>query len=116
MLCVSTFERAVKTAAQSAVGLLDIGWVRVALDVGFAAIVSVLTSIAGSQLGTAGAPSLVKPLEVGDEPPTSRFADVVDPDNFQEGDPGDGKVLEEDASPPPEGYEPRQLHTTAPIA
>lgn len=112
---VSTLERAVKTAAQSAVGiltvgatgLLDIDWVEVASVVGLAAIVSVLTSIAGSQVGTAGDPSLVKPLEVGDEPPTSRFADVVDPDNLQEGDPEDERVLEEDETPPPEGYEPR---------
>ncbi|MGG6652022.1 UNVERIFIED_CONTAM: holin [Salmonella enterica subsp. enterica serovar Weltevreden] len=112
---MSARERAGRTAAQSAVGiltvdatgLLDIDWAGVASVVGLAAIVSVLTSIAGSQVGTAGDPSLVKPLEVGDEPPTSRFADVVDPDNFQEGDPEGERVLEEDETPPPEGYEPR---------
>lgn len=110
---VSTFERAVKTAAQSAVGiltvgatsLLDIDWVGVASAAGLAAIVSVLTSIAGSQVGTAGDPSLVKPLEVGDEASTIRDADRVDPDELADGDPVDEPEV--DATPPPDGYEPR---------
>lgn len=61
----ATLERAVKTAAQSAVGLLgadglgvlDIDWTSVASVSALAAVVSVLTSVASSAVGGDG-PSL----------------------------------------------------------
>lgn len=61
-------ERAVKTAAQSAVVFLtvdqlnwiDIDWEQVAGASGLAALVSVLTSIASSGFGTRGTASLVQ--------------------------------------------------------
>lgn len=63
---VASFERAVKTFAQSAValitanatGLLDVDWVQIGSVSGLAALVSILTSI-GSDAVTRGAgPSL----------------------------------------------------------
>ena len=61
-------ERAVKTAAQSAVGVLsagalgvlDVDWGAVGSVAGLAAVVSVLTSIASSGFGRNGTASLVE--------------------------------------------------------
>ena len=59
-------ERAVKTAAQSAIGvfvadttILSLDWEQAGGIVGTAALVSVLTSIASSKLGTPGTASAV---------------------------------------------------------
>ncbi|EOM77894.1 Holin [Rhodococcus rhodnii] len=64
-------ERAVKTAAQAAigvlgagaVGVLDVDWANVGSVAGLAAVVSILTSVASSGFGR-GTPSLVD--NVGD--------------------------------------------------
>ncbi|MBM7280376.1 holin [Gordonia rubripertincta] len=59
-------ERAVKTAAQSAIGvfvadttILSLDWEQAGGIVGTAALVSVLTSIASKQIGTPGTASAV---------------------------------------------------------
>ena len=60
-------ERAIKTAAQSAVailgvaglGILDVDWKQVASVVGLAVVASVLSSIATSTMGQEGSPSAV---------------------------------------------------------
>lgn len=65
---LDTAERALKTAAQaaaalllnSAVGLFDIDWADAAATVGTAALVSVLTSLASSGIGSNGTASLVR--------------------------------------------------------
>lgn len=123
----STFERAVKTFAQAVLSvwvlgstpLAQIDWVGILTAGLLAAGASVLTSLAGSQAGTAGDPSLVKPLEVGDEAPRARPKDVVDPSELDEGDPSDAPAdevvgdaptdesVEVDETPPGEDYEPR---------
>ena len=61
----ASFERAVKTFAQSLVavglvdagGLLDVGWTAALSAAGLAALISVLTSVA-SDAATGGGPSL----------------------------------------------------------
>lgn len=60
-------ERAVKTAAQSALallvvggGLLDVDWTQVASVAGLAAVASVLTSVVGAGVGQPDSPSLVE--------------------------------------------------------
>lgn len=63
-------ERAVKTFAQTAVSVLTVGattdllsapWVGAFSAAGFAAILSIMTSIASAQLGDRDTPSLVNP-------------------------------------------------------
>lgn len=69
----ATGERAVKTAAQTAValigtgavGVLDVDWQQIASVSALAAVVSVLTSLASDRLGPDRGPSLVhEPVEV----------------------------------------------------
>lgn len=68
-------ERAVKTAAQSAigvlgagaVGVLDVDWANVGSVAGLAAVVSILTSVASSGFG-AGTPSLLDTISYDDTP------------------------------------------------
>lgn len=73
----NALERAIKTAAQTAValllvstttGVLDVDWQQTASVAALAAIVSVLTSVAGRDIGKPGDPSLVsdKPAQIGD--------------------------------------------------
>lgn len=60
-------ERAVKTAAQTAValigtgvvGFIEVDWMQVASVAGVAAVVSVLTSLASDRVGDPGTASLV---------------------------------------------------------
>lgn len=126
----STFERAIKTFIQTVIAagvigttpLLNIDWQDLLLTGAGAALLSVLTSLGGSQVGTTGDPSLVKPLEVGDEAPRARTKDIVDPDELESGDPDDepsdevvpdpedaptDELAEVDETPPGEDYEPR---------
>lgn len=86
---LATLERAIKTAAQTAValigtgaiGILDVDWRQVASVSALAAIVSVLTSLASDRIGNPG-PSLVgegtvpPPLP---EPHTAVQAETVTP-------------------------------------
>ena len=63
---IATFERAIKTLAQSAISaigasavvLQDVNWVFVASGVGLATVLSVLFSIASASLGANAGPSL----------------------------------------------------------
>jgi hypothetical protein len=72
----ATFERAVKSFAQSllallsaqSLGLLDIAWVTTLSTAGMATLLSVLTSIGSSQFGDPEDPSVVS----GSTPPTAR--------------------------------------------
>lgn len=75
----ATLERAVKTAAQSAIsvlavdqiGLLNVDWAGVGSVAGLAAVVSVLTSIATGAV-TDGSPSAVKAETLADTTPQYR--------------------------------------------
>lgn len=78
----NALERAIKTAAQTAValllvssttGVLDVDWAQTASVAGLAAIVSILTSVAGRDIGKHGDPSLISDVstdvdtrEIGD--------------------------------------------------
>lgn len=72
---LDTVERAVKTAAQSAValvsagglGVLDVDWGQVASVSGLAAIVSVLTSVASSGFGRGNGTASVLPTVRAEE-------------------------------------------------
>lgn len=131
----STAERAIKTFIQTVIAagvigvtpLLSINWEDLLLTGAGAALLSVLMSLAGSQVGTSGDPSLVAPLEVGSEPPSARGSEVVDPDELEEGDVDDvpedlvetsdevradmeaeaDANAEVDVTPPSEDYAPR---------
>lgn len=61
-----TFERAVKTFAQSAVAIMalsttlfDVSWVNAAGTAGLAALVSILTSVSSAGVGSSESASLV---------------------------------------------------------
>jgi hypothetical protein len=71
----STLERAIKSFAQSLlavlgvgqVGVLDVAWTTALSAAAMAGLLSVLTSIASSKIGTRDDPSLVK-ADDGDSP------------------------------------------------
>jgi hypothetical protein len=80
--CRSTFERAVKTFAQTLVallsvhgiGLLDAPWVTALSAAGMAALLSVLTSLASEPIGDRHTPSLVRTPATAEPVPQSAGA------------------------------------------
>jgi hypothetical protein len=78
----ATFERAVKSFAQSLLallsaqqlGLFDVDWVTTTSTAGMVALLSVLTSLASSQVGNAQDPSALSSAPPAEQQPTRAAA------------------------------------------
>lgn len=104
---IALAERAVKTAAQTAValigveqvGILALDWAQIASVVGTAVVLSVLTSIASGQINGAG-PSLVASEQITENfdpgpgvPVADGYGDPLDDPEYIEVDDPDGEPI-----------------------